>query len=298
MKDIIIFGGTGFIGHSICKRAIKKKYKEISVSKNPPLRIKRIKNVKYINFDITKKKNFKKISNNFDIVINASGYGAHFKGKKGLKLYKEHLNGLKNIVEHFKKKKIDKFIQIGTSFEYKKNSLSINENWKTEPISSYGKAKLKISKYLLKLNKIENYPVTIFRVFQVYGPNQDVNRIIPYLIIGLKNNKSVQLTSGNQYRDFCYIDDILNAIFASIKNKKSNGNIFNLGTGKRISIKELAKKIYKKIKKGKLKLNEKKLHYGEYPIMIPNISKARKILKWMPKISLDKGLLKTIKTIK
>ena len=88
MKKIVIFGGTGFIGYHLCKKALKNKYKVISISKRPPIKIRKLKNIKYINLDATKIKNFKNISTNFDLIINAAGYGSHLRGRKGKNLYK------------------------------------------------------------------------------------------------------------------------------------------------------------------------------------------------------------------
>ena len=123
MKKIVIFGGTGFIGYHLCKKAFKNKYKVISISKRPPTKIRKLKNIKYLNLDATKIKNFKKISTNFDLIINAAGYGSHLRGRKGKNLYNDHISIVKNIINHFNKDKIKKIIQIGSSSEYAKNNL-------------------------------------------------------------------------------------------------------------------------------------------------------------------------------
>lgn len=297
MKKIIIFGGTGFIGYHLCQKALKNKYKVISISKHPPAKIRKLKNIKYINIDATKIKNFKKINKDSEFIINAAGYGSHSRGRKGKNLYKDHISIIKNIINYFDKDKIKKLIQIGSSSEYAKNDLRINENFKTKPISYYGKAKLHITKLLQNQFKNKKLPITIFRIFQAYGPNQDENRLIPYVIKNLKRKKNVFLTSGKQIRDFCYIDDIANAIFLSIDNKKTNGQIINLGSGKKISVEQIVRKIFKRIKKGKLIFNAKNFHYGEQKIILPNILKAKKLLKWRPLISLDKGISKTLENI-
>lgn len=298
MKKIVIFGGTGFIGYHLCKKALKNKYKVISISKRPPIKIRKLKNIKYINLDATKIKNFKKISTNFDLIINAAGYGSHLRGRKGKNLYKDHISIVKNIIDHFNKDKIKKIIQIGSSLEYAKNNLRINENYNTKPISYYGKAKLHITKLLQNEFKNKKLPITIFRIFQAYGPKQDDNRLIPYVIKNLKRNKNVYLTNGKQIRDFCYIDDLINAIFLSINNKNTNGQIVNLGSGKKIKVEQIVRKIFNRIKKGKLIFKAKNLHYGEKKIILPNILKAKKLLKWRPLISLEEGITKTLRNIK
>ena len=116
------------------QKGFKNKYKVISVSKYPPAKIRKLKNIKYINIDATKIKNFKKINQDSEFIINAAGYGSHLRGRKGKNLYKDHISIIKNIINYFDKDKIKKLIQIGSSSEYAKNDLRINENFKTKPI--------------------------------------------------------------------------------------------------------------------------------------------------------------------
>ena len=297
INKILIFGGTGFIGYHLCKKALKNKFKVLSISKNPPLKKRRLKKINYINLDATKINSFKKISRDCDVIINAAGYGSHLRGKKGKTLYNDHILIIKNIIKYFNGKTIKKIIQIGSSSEYAKHNSRINENFKASPISYYGKAKLRTTKFLQNEYNRKKLPVTIFRIFQAYGPKQDENRLIPYVIKNLKNKKNVFLTSGKQIRDFCFIDDLINAIFLSINNKNTNGQVINLGSGRKIKVEQIVKKIFKKIKKGKLIFNVKDLHHGEQKIILPDISKAKKLLRWKPKILLENGLKRTIKEV-
>ena len=70
------------------------------------------------------------------------------------------------------------------------------------PISIYGKSKLYSTNYLKFLNKVYNFPVVVLRLYQVYGPNQKNNRLIPYVIDSIIKNKKIFTTKGDQIRDF------------------------------------------------------------------------------------------------
>ena len=134
----------------------------------------------------------------------------------------------------------------------------------------------------------------ILRLFQVYGPKQDNNRILPYLIENCKKNKKFLTTGGKQFCDFCHIEDVVNAIFKSLYTKKINGEIFNIGSGKKISIKNFINLVRKLIGKGQPCIGGLKYKKETNMNNYPNIKKAKIKLNWKPKISLIEGLKKTI----
>ena len=103
--------------------------------------------------------------------------------------------------------------------------------------------------YLLTLFKRYNFPVTILRLYQAFGPKQDLNRFIPIIIDGCLKDKKFPCSNGTQLRDFIYVDDVVDAIIKSLRNKKSKGEILNIGTGKPKKIKNIVKLIKKKKRK-------------------------------------------------
>ena len=116
-----------------------------------------------------------------------------------------------------------------------------------------------------------------------------------YLSQLINSNNIIVTGSKNRYRDFIYIDDAIEAIFKTLKSKKSSGEIINIGSGKPKKIKDLIKTIVRYIGKGKPIFSKIKFRSDELLELYPNISKAKKILKWRPKIDFKKGIKKTIK---
>ena len=211
-KKILITGGTGFIGYHLAKKCLKFNWKVTSLSSNRPKKVRKLKKVKYLIADISSKKKLKnKIKINFDYVVNLAGYVDH---SRKLKTIKSHYNGCKNISSLFINSKIKKFIQIGSSIENGKiNSPQIENNTPNRKIlSAYGEAKLLSSNFLLDLNKKYNFPVTILRLYLIYGPYQDPNRVIPITILNSIFNKKFDCSDGKQSRDFLYIDDLVDGI--------------------------------------------------------------------------------------
>ena len=296
-KKILITGGTGFIGYHLSKRCIKLGWSVTSLSSNSPKQNKKIKGVKYIKVDIRDKKELFKIKKDFDYIVNLAGYVDHSNKKKTLE---SHYIGCKNLASLFLNKKIKKFVQVGSSIEYGKSRSPQIEKKKISQstFSVYGKAKLLSTKYLMAIYKKEKFPATVIRLYLVYGPNQDINRVIPITIKNALLDKKFNCSTGLQFRDFIYIDDVINAILKILKNRKTNGEIINIGTNEPVRIKDLIIRICSLVGSGKPIFGKIKLRKDEINSLYPNINKAHKILKWRPKISLNNGLKRTIKYYK
>ena len=296
---ILITGGTGFIGYHLAKKCIDLNWSIDSISSKPPSKNRKLDKVKYLKIDITKKKDLlKNLSANYDYVVNLAGYVDHSKKKKTLY---SHYHGCKNIAEFFLKKNIKKFIQIGSSVEYgnlKSPQIEKNEKFNKKMKTYYSQAKLMSTKFLLDLYKKHHFPVNILRLYLVYGPKQSINRVIPLTIESSLLNKKFNCSSGQQYRDFIYVDDVVSAIIKILKKQNIDGEIFNIGSGKPIRIKKVIEKIIKTLKSGHPNYGKIKYRKDEILKLFPSISKAKKMLKWKPQININKGLKKTIKYFK
>jgi len=160
--------------------------------------------------------------------------------------------------------------------------------------SIYGRAKLLSSIYMINLFKKKNFPSTVLRLYQVYGPKQDVNRFLPITIMGCIKNKKFPCSIGDQLRDFTYVDDAVDAMVKSLTNKSAKGQIINIGSGKPRRIKSVIEKVKKISKGGYPQYGMFKQRKFEIPKLYPNIEKAKKKIHWKSKISFEKGIRKTI----
>ena len=298
-KKILIIGGTGFIGYHLAKKSLKKGWRVTSLSSNRPKKIRYLSKVKYIRCDITNKKLLKKSTKDtFDYVVNLGGYVDHSNKKK---TFKSHYEGCQNLAQVFLEKKISSFIQIGSSLEYGTSKSPQKENVKCNlksVKSTYGKAKLLSSNYVINLFKKKKFPSTVIRFYLVYGPKQDINRFIPTIINGCLKNKKFPTSDGSQSRDFLHIDDAVEAIIICLENKKSRGQILNIGTGKPKIIKRVIEMVKKFSKGGQPQYGMFKLRKFDIPKIYPNINKAKNKIKWIPKVSFEKGIKLTVSSFK
>jgi len=301
-EKLLVVGGTGYIGNHILKKSLKLGFITTSLSKKIPKKNSKIDGIKYIVADITKAKQLKKKLSHqkFDYVINSSGYIDHSNySKKGSKILNLHFDGLKNLINSLIKKKIKRFIHLGSTNEYGwKNSKLQNEEQKESSISMYTCAKIASTYFLQTLSVTENFPAVILRPSRVYGSEMRDNGVISQIIHGCIKNKNFLISQGDQLRDFLYIDDFLDAIFIALKSKKAIGEIINISSGKPIKIQKIVNTIVKITKSGKPKFGKIKLRKDESLILYADIKKAKKLLNWKPKIGFNNGIRRTIKDIR
>ena len=296
---LLVIGGTGFIGSYICEEGLKRDMIVSSLSLNSKGSS---KNINYIHSNIT---NLSEISNNiggqqYDYVINCGGYIDHseyFNG--GRQVINSHLLGLYNIINTLNLSSVARFIHLGSSDEYGLIAAPQLELNACYPISSYAYAKFSASKLFEFLGKYEGYNTSIIRLFLVYGPGQKDNRLLPYLIKKLLDGEEVNLSPGNQLRDFCYIDDIVRGIFCCLESKKNiNGEIFNLCSSIPISIKDVAIKTANLINADTLKFGNIDYRRNENMELWGCNNKASDVFLWKPQVSIEEGLKNTINSYK
>jgi len=295
-KKILIIGGTGFIGRHLAKKCLSLNWHVTSISSSRQSKKKTLNNVEYLHCDISKKKSLysKLKKKEFDYVVNLGGYVDH---KKKIKTYNSHYIGVKYLANFFLHKSIIAFVQMGSSLEYG----NLHPPHKEEMVTNikklksvYAISKLKATNYLMELNKKYNFPCTVLRLYLTFGPKQDHNRLIPIIINSCLKNYTFDCSEGKQFRDFIYIDDLINLIIKVLKNKNSRGQIINAGSGKIQKIKNVIKKIIELSKGGKPNFGKIKLRKDESLIIYPSINKAKKLFNWKIKNDFMNGLRKTI----
>ena len=293
-RKILITGGTGFIGYHLAKKCVRMGWEVTSFSKKKPKPIRTLKEVNYLFGDLTKKKDLKVLKKKFDYIVNAAGVVDHSSNPK---VYKAHYLGCKNLANFFLKKKIKLFLQVGSCVEYGPQKSPQKEDYKpkiNDLKSMYSKGKLAASKYLMELYDKYRFPVVIFRLYLNYGPNQDFNRFLPVIIDGCIRGKKFPCSSGIQYRSFTFIDDLVRAMVIALKKTHLSGNVFNIGNNKPVKIKRIVQYIKRYVKKGTPLYGKIKFRKDEIKHLYPNISKAKLLLNWQPKVSFSKGLSRTI----
>ena len=298
-KKILITGGCGYIGSSL-GNYFSDKYEVITLDK----RKKNIflnKKIKHYICNLLDQNKLKKILTKIkpDAVVHLAGQSTiDLVDKKKNEYYKNNVLATNILVKIIKKLEIPKFIFSSTAAIYDKSKDTLKETSKIKSKNSYGLSKIKCEKILIKNFKLSKTNYCILRFFNVASSLREKKigelhnpetHLIPILINALYYKKDIQIY-GNNYdtkdgtclRDYIHISDILTGIEKSIifldKNKS---NIFNLGSGRCYSVLDVVKNCEKIIKKNANVLS-KNLRKHDAAILMCDISKSDKILKWKP----------------
>ena len=302
-SNILVTGGSGFIGSAIVNYLVHRGHKVIVFDNNSRGKLKRllgVKNkIKFIKGDIRNKKKLLSIAGPIDTVIHlAYVNGTEYFYKKPFEILDIAVNGLINIFDFCKKKKVKNFY-LASSSEVYQNPLKIPTD-ETEmlkipnlhnPRYSYGGGKIISELYGLYFAKKFLKKFIIFRPHNVYGKDMGNEHVIPQFVNrfrNLSNNKIFKIHgSGNEIRSFIHIDDFVSG-FDKIFNKGKNQEIYNIGTNEKIKISSLAKLMAKILNK-KIKLKKINILKGSPTKRCPDIKKIKK-LGFKQNISLKDGI--------
>ena len=213
--------------------------------------------------------------------------------------YQTNLMAHVNFLEKIKKFDfIENYIQISTPEVYGTNKELVFESFNLNPSSPYASSKAALDLYLLTLHKTFEFPVKFIRSSNVYGPCQQLYRIIPKSFILFNQNKKINLDGGGKAKKiYTFIDDISEGEMLVMKKGKI-GEIYHLSSNELISIKNVVQKIAKYSNKNFsncVKISKERIGQDRYY----NISskKINNELKWKAETDFDLGLMMTYKWI-
>ena len=304
IMKILVTGSSGFIGFHLVKKLLSNGYEVIGIDNHndyydPELKKRRQYLLKSNNFkfylqdinDINIKE--KKI----DMAINlAAQAGVRVKKEKEYLYKHSNIKGFKAFCSFCEQKKIKKIIYASSSSVYSDNHTKkfIEHTTNLAPKSKYGLSKLNNESYASIFSNSTNTSTIGLRFFSVYGPWGRPDMAYYLFTSSIMNDKKIYLNNnGNMFRDWTYIDDVINGIIASIKyllsaNKQVKNKIINIGNDTPVETKKLLRMLERKLNR-KADL-VKKSSKNEAYITHADITKAKNLLGYQPRVSLDKGI--------
>lgn len=203
-------------------------------------------------------------------------------------------DGTANILETLSD--YERFVYISTSEVYGlQSSVPFVEDQYPHPSSPYSIGKYTGELYSIMKHKETDRPIVVLRPFNAFGPYQSTRAVIPELIVNCLTGEPVLTTEGKQTREFNFVTDLVDGMLRAVFSKKAIGEVINLGSGKDISICDVAKLIHKKTRsKSELRIGALSTRPNEIWKMRSSAAKAKELLGWEPKVSFEEGLDITI----
>ena len=300
-SKVLVTGASGFLGANFTK-FLNNKNKDLSIFINKKSKIWRIedivKNLDVHYVDIKNKKiifeKIKKIKP--DYVYHFAANGVYPFQRNIEKIIETNIIGTTNILHALEEHGIKRLINIGSGFEYGSVKGMIKETDCVNPITPYAITKNTQTLFVKYFSDIKHVPSITLRVFTPYGRLESKDRLISDIMISMIKKNPLYLSSQNSYRDFVFMDDVIDALKKAAVKPKVEGEIINISGGKPVSIKKIVDMSLKLVrKKPKIIWNKKESRPTDkfQKTSYADLKKAEKLLDWKPSTSLEKGLQKS-----
>jgi nucleoside-diphosphate-sugar epimerase len=308
MRSVLLTGAAGFIGYRTAKLLLEKGYKVIGVDNlnnyyDPKLKeyrlnlLKENRNFKFYRLDIENFEALKVVfeENSFEGVINlAARAGVRYSIENPFVYETTNSLGTLNLLELMKEFGLKKFVLASTSSLYAGQPMPFKEDLPVNtPISPYAASKKAAEVMSYTYHYLYGFDVTVVRYFTVYGPAGRPDMSIFRFIKWIDEGRPVEVYGdGTQSRDFTYVDDIAEGTIRAYETE-TGYQIINLGGNRPHQLKEVIRLIEEYLGK-KAEIIYKPFHKADLKATWADITKAREILGWEPKVPLEEGLRRTV----
>jgi UDP-N-acetylglucosamine/UDP-N-acetylgalactosamine 4-epimerase len=303
----LITGGAGFIGANLSEYLLQHGFEIRILDDLSNGREKNIKELKskydfdFIEGDIQDLNLCIEATKGIDYVLHQAAWGSVPRSiEMPLKYDSVNIHGTLNMLEAAKENEVKKFVYASSSSVYgDEKSLPKYEGKEGKPLSPYAITKKVNELYAKNYFDLYGLETVGLRYFNVFGRRQDpystYAAVIPIFVRELLNNKAPTINGdGNQTRDFTYIDNVIEANLKScVADRKASGESFNIAFGKNITLNDLYEIICELLGK-KINPVYGEPRKGDIPHSLADISKAKELLGYDPKIDVYEGLNRTM----
>lgn len=300
-KRIFITGGCGFIGSHLVKRCIQlgAHVGVLAYPKDSCWRLKEVRSkIKIFETSIMEGGKLVILIQKFrpQLVFHLA---ALLRRERSFKLIEElqrvHVEGTWHVLNALvENADLNRFIHMGTSEEYGNGKAPFREDQREIPVSPYSLTKIIATKMVEYLAREGALPAVIVRPSLIYGPAQNFGMLIPDIIRACIEKKDFPMTSGNQTKDFLFVDDFIEGLLLAAQTPGIDGEIINLGSGKETPVREVAAMAIETLRNPiKIRLGAIPHRKGEGMHSWLDVSKTKRMLGWEGRTDLKEGLKRT-----
>lgn len=291
MSKILITGGSGYIGQHLLKRLLSEKSRSIVLLRGKNSHVDRRGNITYYDYHSSSFDMYKMMKQEKpDIVIHLAGYflGEHT-ASDITKLLDSNIRFGVVLLDAMAQADIHNLINTGSYWEY------YRQNGIYHPVNLYAALKRAFKDIIQFYVEAYSLNVMTLQLYDIYGVGDPRNKLIPSLFMHRHTNVPFPMSPGRQYVDFVYMSDVIDAYMAAIeyveKSKKPFNETVEIGSGNPIRLDRFIT-LFEEVCECSVMVEFGKRPYRKREVMhaCADINKAKRLLHWEPKVTLEAGL--------
>lgn len=298
---ILVTGATGFLGSHIVRALVAERHGVVATARVQSNRWRledQADRICWVSIDLSNPKTIADALelNRPEIVLHCAAYGMDYTEQSLEEAVSSNILGTQRLLEEASRVGVRRFIHVGSCFEYGDKSGPVSESDVLEPVSMYGATKAAATLLTIQQSKVLGVPTVVVRPFGLYGPYDREDKFVPQVIRACLAGSQLDVTGGEQVRDYTYSDDAVRMFVQLVETQDfPAGEILNLASGRPVRLREIGDLVANLMNAGQLLRWGARHHRpDELKALMANIDKARRLIGWEPRTSLEKGLADTI----
>ncbi len=246
-ERVLVTGGTGFIGRYVVARLVASGHRPtVSQFGVVPRDFDHGPQVDLVDLDVRDHAETARLVETLrpDLVIHLAGVTGQ-SDREGLLCEEVNHRATVYLLDRLTDTDVRKVIMVGTAAEYGPQPTPFREEMSDDARSPYAISRAKANRYALSMAATCGLPVTVLRLFSVYGIGQSMNMFLPQLISYALSGREFLMTAGTQLRDFVHADDVARAILMAAERAEANGHIINIAGGIGLMLSEVARTVWR-----------------------------------------------------
>jgi UDP-glucose 4-epimerase len=301
---VLVTGGAGFVGSNLVRRLIREGARVTVLDDLFTGRLENLpkKGCEFVEGSVCDPRLVEKLVGDAEVVFHAAARNIVVSTKNPREDFETNIGGTLNVLLAAKATngRVKRVLYTSSTSVYgNPKYLPINEDDHLSLLTPYAVSKLGGENYCIAFFESYGIPTAAVRYSNVFGPGQDpanpycgvVAKFIDSLFLG---KPPVIHGDGNQTRDFTYIDDAVEATVMAAQSDRALGEVFNVGTGVETSVNELARRLGRIIGVDAEPQHTNRRDVDNIRRRVVNIEKSRRVLRWLPNVTLENGLTNTV----
>ena len=300
MNPVLVTGASGFIGSHLVRALVRQGFDVVSVFHKSGIE----EDKRHFRLDLRDTAALERLFRQFHFssLIHLAAAGVSAETETFEALAAVNIDATATLGRPAVANNVDRFLHVGTGFEYKPQAYPIDESTPLEAPNLYGASKAAGWMLLDALRRLEGLPLVTLRPFSIYGPGEGAAKLVPYTILQAFAGEPIRLALGSQVRDYVFVEDMVEAVRLALTAPCAIGRVYNIGSGpaEARSVRSLVEEILQLIGAPPRLcwFDRASRSRRDPPYLVSDPTRAHIELGWRPRVSLAEGLARTIESYK